>query len=628
MNTCIIGPVVFDRGFYYEKNNDYGVMDGKEKFTIAGPIWKINQLRGLITRGGTEESGGITIRSTKQKDWGPVWINATASRPEEYDNVRLNHKGWYLIRNVDIDNINQFEAKATLTVELINNAMDVFLEMDYTTSPYAGTPLKHGYDLTEELVLLEDDFPGTTLDTSKWSATMWNMTGGSHTVSGGKLGMSGVQTAIIPGMPCWGARSIQSKQSFDAPFYVEFDLEVPDSSTAPYYDGHNHHFVLRPGQWLDQEGWQDTFLIIHDVGSNSRDMRFVKPFTDPLVKVLVSNDNKLHKWKVLVGEDGLITAWLWNSTTSEWDFFWKGPCSLSRMTGLTVGFTYHSHEPVNHTVYTDRIKLYKTQAQVLESVAKIPVTGRNASTGLGSRGSSYLHKNGESDNSFQNSASDPMAIFNGSPRLYSNNNPQNEWNEIHNLEESLKVDKCKFYNDLIQIIPTSTGIEIHRINGASFEKFFNVDIGPISFIKLLNKTPEELILAINRTKWILRRSEPFVYIKHEYNDLTYPKFSCCYHDGTPLEITADDQSISMSDTHYALFWDKGSGTCANPNPAQNLRTMILQKYPTTIKSNKIPATSLTGIGFYDNTLPSSNQNHYSKLALEWLNPVNQRIRII
>jgi len=242
--------------------------------------------------------------------------------------------------------------------------------------------------------LLEDDFPGSSLDTSKWSATMWNMTGGSHTVSGGKLGMSGVRTAIIPGMPCWGARSIQSKQSFDAPFYVEFDLEVPDSSTAPYYDGHNHHFVLRPGQWLDREGWTDTFLIIQDCGSNSRDMRFVKPFTDPLVKVLVSNDNKLHKWKVLVGEDGLITAWLWNSTTSEWDFFWKGPCSLSRMTGLTVGFTYHSHEPVNHTVYTDRIKLYKTQAQVLESVAKIPVTGRNASTGLGTRGSSYLHKNG------------------------------------------------------------------------------------------------------------------------------------------------------------------------------------------------------------------------------------------
>jgi hypothetical protein len=551
MSTATIGPLSFDRGFYFEKNNDYGVMDGKEKFTIRGPIWQINQLRGLITRGGTEESGGITTRSTVQKDWGPIWVNAADVNDDTRDNVRLNHKGWYLLRDVDITHTNEKYAKATLTLELINNIYDVLLEMDYTTSPYAGTPVKHGYDLTEELVLLDDEF--ATLDTGTWKVTSWNITGGSATVSSGKLALSGARTSIITGSPQWGARSIQSKDTFDAPFYVEADLQVPTLAGGANWDTTTHHIVIQPGQWSDNIGWQDTFLIISAASNSARQIRLATATEHVLVQN-ISSGITTTKWKMLVEENGLITIWLWNTSTSEWDFFWKGPSNLSKTTNLNVGITYHSHETTSRTVYTDRVKVYKTQDQVLRSVAKIPNTSRNSSTGIGSRGNVYLHKNGETDNTFR-APTNPINLLNGSPRVVSNYNPGSILREIYSPYESLKKELCSFYNDHVKISPTSAGINFyHKLTG-EWALLNTFTIGDINYIKILNYTPEELIFQINRTIWTLRRGEPLVYVEHPYTPIGYSKKTTVYHDNLLNNGLADGVDVSMLSQHYALVFN-------------------------------------------------------------------------
>lgn len=618
MVNCIIGPLTFTGGFYVEDNNEYGVMEGVESFSIVGETWKIRQLRGLVTPGSSETSMGITIRGSQQKSWGPVWIDASQVSSNGDENTRLTHKGWYLIRKVEFEHVNVNNSKAILEVELIDNVYDVFLEMDSTDSNAVGSQIKTTYNLTEDLILLEDDFNGTSLDPSKWIATTWNMTGGSHTVSGGKLQMSGIRTAIIPGMPVWGARSIQSKQSFDAPFYAEFDLELVDlsSGSGEPYLGHNHHFVMRPGQWLDREGWPDTFLIINDTGNGTRDKRFVKPYTDPLVFQYVSSDTKLHKWKILVETNGLVTAWTWNSTTSEWDFFWKGPCGLSRMWGLTIGFTHHSHESINHTVYTDKIKVYRTQEQALESIMKVPNVERTTASGT-VRGSSVLVSDPTGSYPFQLDEDDPLSIYEGSPKIYSSFNPSNELRQIFSPVETLKPNKCKFENDIFQIIPNTSSITInHKLSG-SWSLLNEFGFGEnISYIKILNYTPEELLVQINRTKWCLRRSEPFVYVKHP--NTAFSMTSTTYYDCDSGVISGGvGIDIPMVEQYYAL----GYGS-------SDYGELILKTNPTTIKSDLIPQSELTGIGVYNRTESSASYNHYSKLAKEWLNPVDQRIRII
>ena len=83
----------------------------------------------------------------------------------------------------------------------------------------------------------------------------------------------------------------------------------------------------------------------------------------------------------------------------------------------------------------------------------------------------------------------------------------------------------------------------------------------------------------------------------------------------------------MTNDWYCAVWDKGSGTCATPNPANNYRLLILQEKPTTIKSDKIPACDLTGLGWYDNTKSSGDGNHYYSIAKEWVYRTNHQINI-
>lgn len=787
MSSCLIGPILFDRGFYYEKNNDYGVMDGKEKFTIAGPIYKINQLRGLVTRGGTEESGGVTVRSTNQKDWGPIWVNAADVGDGTRDNVRMNHKGWYLLRNVDIDTINEYESKATLTLELINNSYDALLEMDYTISPNAGTPLKRGYDLTETLTLLEDDFLGASVDSTLWSSTVWNMTGGSHAVTGGKLALSGARTGITPGLPHWGARSIQSKATFNAPFYVEADLEIPTLAGGSNWDTTTHHIVIRPGQWVDSGDWPDTFLVISAASNVAREVRIATPSGHILVHSIGAGVTTT-KWKALVEENGLISLWLWNTSTSEWDFFWKGPSGLSRTNMLNVGLTYHSHETTSRTVNTDKIKVYQTQDQVLRSIAKVPNTGRNTSTGIGTRGNTYIHQDGETDTTFQNHVSDPLQIFNGMPRVMSNYNPQSTYREVYSPLETLIPGRCYFYNDTFKLTPTLTGVQVHHNLSGEWALLNNFTFGTINYIKILNYTQEEIIVQINRTIWKLRRDEPFVYVKHPFTPLGFTRRTTCYHDGVLQNGLADGADVSMLSQFYSLIftphnllnlnqwgletdlsgWSATAATLSrvspghggagyaiqfdtnnsmayegiyqssnaysqlpsgnlsgllvcvsaelkgsiggetvklqlnerditgtslasplsptltltttftnyafitpltndlttqlsmkvltatqqdsiitgdyfdiqptpslngipwalNPNSPYRYGMYILKTHPTTIKTNSIPASDMTGIGVYDQMQPPLSPDSFNNLALEWLNPVNQRIRLV
>lgn len=69
------------------------------------------------------------------------------------------------------------------------------------------------------------------------------------------------------------------------------------------------------------------------------------------------------------------------------------------------------------------------------------------------------------------------------------------------------------------------------------------------------------------------------------------------------------------------------GTCDNPQPGQDLRTLIVQTTPTTIKSNKIPATTETGIGVYDKDETPTSPSGYITLAGWFVNRGRQKIKL-
>ncbi|WP_321422760.1 hypothetical protein [uncultured Methanobacterium sp.] len=69
------------------------------------------------------------------------------------------------------------------------------------------------------------------------------------------------------------------------------------------------------------------------------------------------------------------------------------------------------------------------------------------------------------------------------------------------------------------------------------------------------------------------------------------------------------------------------GTCDNPHPAHDFRTLIVQTNPTTIKGNTIPATSETGIGVYNKNESPTSPSGYISLAGWFVNRGRQKIKL-
>jgi len=83
----------------------------------------------------------------------------------------------------------------------------------------------------------------------------------------------------------------------------------------------------------------------------------------------------------------------------------------------------------------------------------------------------------------------------------------------------------------------------------------------------------------------------------------------------------------MQTLPYCNIWSMGTGTCTTPDPAVKYRLQILKNTPCTIKSNSIPADSITGIGFYDDDISPFNPNGALYNAAEFFTQTEQIITI-
>ena len=93
----------------------------------------------------------------------------------------------------------------------------------------------------------------------------------------------------------------------------------------------------------------------------------------------------------------------------------------------------------------------------------------------------------------------------------------------------------------------------------------------------------------------------------------------CYVSNSITNVYIHKIQISNID----MPWIAGQTTA----PINNYGLEIIKQSPTTIKSDKIPADILTGIGVYDNTVSTSSNDYYANLAREFLVHPIQKIGI-
>lgn len=549
MSTCKIGPITFDRGFYYEKGNDYGVMDGKEQFTIKGPIWKINQLRGLVTRGKSEESNDVRIRGSNSNDWGPIWVNAADVNDDTRDNVRLNHKGWYLLRDVDITHVNEYWAKAAVTMELLSTNPLQYMEYDYTDPSRTGLLEQPGYALEEEVVLFEDDF--ATLDTDKWvDMGTWNMTSSDVGVTGGKLYMKGRRTS---GSLWAGTRMLRSKYKIPTPFTVEFDLEFPTTST--YNPGHNIHLALTPIN-PPINAWQDVFFNELSIIPTQRYEAFgrynAKKQNVSWLKSNTADTKVTYRWEV--GSDGIVTVYRWNG--SSYDQVWKGSHGLSSAKELYICYVFHAHQDLTNvkTAYSDNIKVYTTQLKSLGLTVPAPNTGDLLTIPDETTTITAYYSNPSDRILLQSVTANPGLIYVNSPLGYSSNNVTGTLQLVTGDYERLAPGKFYVQNGDIKLNVETDGIEIYKYYSGAYNLVNKFTFGTIDYLQVINATPESFKFQANQTEWELRRGESFVRVKHEYDDIGFTKTTCVFHDDTINCGLSDGADVSMLTQPYSLHY--------------------------------------------------------------------------
>lgn len=145
------------------------------------------------------------------------------------------------------------------------------------------------------------------------------------------------------------------------------------------------------------------------------------------------------------------------------------------------------------------------------------------------------------------------------------------------------------------------------------------DNEPIRSIKIVEINREQISVQINRTTWTIRQGDPVVKIDHPYDDLKMLLGTSYYHDGITTNNPIANADISMQSQNYCIK------TIADA-PA-NLRTLLIQMTPTTIKSDKIPATQNTGIGVYDPNETPSSPSGYLGLVGWFVNRGRQKMKL-
>jgi hypothetical protein len=135
-------------------------------------------------------------------------------------------------------------------------------------------------------------------------------------------------------------------------------------------------------------------------------------------------------------------------------------------------------------------------------------------------------------------------------------------------------------------------------------------------IKPLYVSPERFVMQIDKTIWTLERGKQFARVQHPTTELGYTRGTCFYSDNTNSNPSADT-AVEMFFNSYCLIWNRGSGTCDTPDPAVDLRLMIIKTSPTAIMSDSLLPDAMTGIGFFDSTLEGSDHNSYLNISREF-----------
>lgn len=624
-DQCAVGPISVEAAQLLE-NNDHAV-SGAESFDILCTHTEALQIMGLATPSTIMEYPGMKMVTGKEGTWGHIWIDGSTSLE---DNLTMQHRGWFVILDVRVEQYFSADwVQLNLLVERISNYESDIMNVLYSRGGEDGTTIPHDYEDTSTVYLLNEGFD--TPYTDNWKTyTSSGMTGITVTTSGSKLAFTGTNSTSNK----WGGINVGSKYTFTPDWTCEFDLEWVSGTS------HNLNVFILPTNatytWsqlrtpTSTSNWVRIYLYSSGSKLYYAVSRCIAGKNSYLVNPVELNttSEKAPRFKVKYYKTGAIEIWIDKSGGTSWTKIW-GKASLGlKWTAPSFYYQFNNASNSAKTMKTSGFQVYTDGDTIYPNVVHAPAGCSPAVTPdfyrASEDGNIPCWTDPNDDLPF---AVDKDDFYDGMVKLYTTY-PDDVSKLVTGGHLNLAPDEVILRNGLTRLTVTDDSVLFGYWNGAAYVDL-NEFVFPsaIKMVKAEYVDPATVKLRIDRTWWTMKQGKPYVYVKHPETAFDYIRRTCYYHDPGTTTDPAADANIAMETQYYCNIWNRGTGSCATPSPADNYRLQILQKYSTTIKSDSIPAAALTGIGWYDATETSTDPNGYLSLAQEFWNDTWQSIAI-
>lgn len=608
--------------------------DGSEVINLVCNSSQAKQIEGLCEDSVKTVYGPLRVVTGNQGRWGLMPVNTS-------ENLKVNesqaHYGLYQLKNVNITELNPVVFLASIEAEMLSRNMNEILTIMHSLGGDSGGELAMNRDFSDNDIetILDEEF--TTFDT----VNIWhpkyaeNMASSNIQATGDKLVFTGASSTNWT----WGYNWTVLRETLPEDLTAEFTLEwnaLPSSGQA------HHQFNLflmdgRPANKTEYE-YKDVIRIVLEVQSTgaviSVDKRVRGQYSNVTSDIPLSSVQKTPALKIkLTGRSGLsnLTVWLdkdYSGGTPNYSkIFGSANTGVNFDLGRYLLLSFENASSTSATCRCSFLDIYNTIDALKPNTVIVPVGATLDQTPTFYRASEYGNipciKNPETFPTYQIT---PSNFYNGSVKGMNGNYSDNiyrqvTWNEVD-------LDPTKFYlsNGLVKLVTTSNGVEFHYWNGTAYTLLNTFTLpSTIKLIRPFLVTPWMFTLQLDRTLWTMKAGKPHIWVAHEDTSIGFTRKSCYYHDGITTTDPLANTDITMQSQFYTNIWSRGTGTCASPNPADRYRLQIMSQNPRTIKSDSIPASPLTGIGFYDSNIAVNSDDSYLYRAREWFKPTWQKI---
>jgi len=591
-DLCTIGPVSITDAHLFENNS----------FDFSNTATQIITSGSNITTGGQlQEEYGFDILCTADEalqlkgvvEQGQIiWMDTSSDLT---DNNFLQHKGWVILTQLEISHMSPTILQCAITYIKISDHQAEYLTMDYSKGYYDGISLIPEYSITATNYQLQED--GSDI-TTNWTAACDYQ--GTLTASTDGAEFDLALAATTDGTPSWGWIRCDTA-TFTPPFTFETIL---DRNTLPgaasnfaeivvlfasetYADGASSF----PGHPNALElNWNVTNTATKlglRYNPTSGGTNYLYPYTSQGTTYAELGI------KMVFTTDGRVRLYTDLDTTGTWSQKYYGPHNITNFSSMQIYLAVVNKDSTSYTGSFQKVEVYNADTVTFPNIVHLPYNATPITTATGTRagedGNISYYTNPTTELRFLEPAAD---YYKGSVKLLSTNNSASASRQVFGTDINLTPTTTTLKNAFTQLTFDADEVIIKGWDGAAWNAINTIHFtDDIDFIRPLFISPDRVVIQINGTKWTMLRSSPLVTVEHPNTILEYT-LRDTYVSGsgtTSSPGAAADIAMTADTDYYYKIHDAASDSYS---------LVIGKRDKTTIKSDSLPADTITAIGWF------------------------------